>query len=39
MEIMGQKDVATALKYQHPEHELVRTVLNRTNGAAAPHQA
>lgn len=39
MEVMGQKDVKTAMKYQHPEHELVRTVLNRTNAAAAARQA
>ena len=36
-EIMGQKDVKTAMKYQHPEHELVRRVLNQSNASAPPH--
>ncbi len=35
MEVMGQKDVKTAMKYQHPEHELVRKALNETNVAAS----
>jgi integrase len=39
MEIMGQKDVKTAMKYQHPEHDLVRRVLNETNAAASPPAA
>jgi site-specific recombinase XerD len=28
MDIMGHKDVKTALKYQHPEHQLARAALN-----------
>jgi deoxyadenosine/deoxycytidine kinase len=30
MRTMGQKDVKTAMKYQHPELEIVRTALNET---------
>lgn len=39
MEIMGQKDVKTAMKYQHPNHDVVRDVLNKTNAAAGVHPA
>ena len=30
MQTMGQKDVRTAMKYQHPELDIVRTALNET---------
>jgi hypothetical protein len=30
MQIMGQKDVKTAMKYQHPELDIVRKALNET---------
>jgi hypothetical protein len=30
MQTMGQKDVKTAMKYQHPELDIVRTALNET---------
>lgn len=30
MQTMGQKDVETAMKYQHPELDIVRTALNET---------
>lgn len=30
MKTMGHKDVKTAMQYQHPELEMVRTALNRT---------
>jgi hypothetical protein len=29
MEIMGQKDFQTAMKYQHPDLEIVRKILNK----------
>jgi len=30
MQTMGQKDVKTAMKYQHPELDIVRVALNET---------
>ncbi len=33
MNAMGHKDVKTAMKYQHPELETVRAVLNQANGS------
>ena len=36
MKTMGHKDVRTAMQYQHPELEIVRTALNRANGSALP---
>lgn len=30
MQTMGQKDVKTAMKYQHPELDIVRAALNET---------
>jgi hypothetical protein len=38
MQTMGQKDVKTAMKYQHPELDIVRTVLNET-APGAPQNA
>jgi integrase len=32
MAVMGHKDVQTAMRYQHPETELVREVIDRRNG-------
>ena len=34
MQTMGQKDVKTAMKYQHPELDIVRTALNETAPSA-----
>jgi integrase len=31
---MGHKDVKTAMRYQHPEVEVVRQALNRPGGSA-----
>jgi hypothetical protein len=36
---MGQVDVKTAMKYQHPELELVRTALNETAPGVLPAPA
>jgi integrase len=36
MNAMGHVDVKTAMKYQHPELELVRAALNETNQAGKP---
>jgi integrase len=36
MNAMGHVDVKTAMKYQHPELELVRAALNETNQAGRP---
>ena len=35
MQTMGQKDVKTEMKYQHPELGIVRTALNETAPVAA----
>lgn len=35
MKTMGHKDVKTAMQYQHPELDLVRTALNRSGSANA----
>jgi len=35
MEVMGHKDVHTAMRYQHPELELVRAALNDEQGSKA----
>jgi site-specific recombinase XerD len=32
MKTMGHKDAKTAMKYQHPELEIVRTALNQVSG-------
>ena len=32
MAVMGHKDVKTAMRYQHPEIELVREIIDRRNG-------
>jgi len=34
MRTMGHRDVRAAMQYQHPDLEIVRTALNRTNGSA-----
>ena len=34
MKTMGHRDVKTAMKYQHPELEIVRLALNQANGPA-----
>jgi integrase len=39
MQTMGQVDVKTAMKYQHPELELVRTALNETAPGVLPAPA
>jgi integrase len=36
MNTMGHIDVKTAMKYQHPELDIVRTALNDTNAAGTP---
>jgi integrase len=36
MEAMGHVDVKTAMKYQHPELDIVRSVLNDTNKTVPP---
>jgi site-specific recombinase XerD len=36
METMGHVDVKTAMKYQHPELEIVRSALNDMNNAVMP---
>jgi site-specific recombinase XerC len=33
MKTMGHKDVKTAMRYQHPEIEIVRTALNQGTGS------
>jgi hypothetical protein len=35
MQTMGQKDVKTAMKYQHPELDIVRTALIGIDGLEA----
>lgn len=35
---MGHKDVKTAMKYQHPELELVRTALNSGRSQTASNE-
>jgi len=30
MKVMGHRDVKTAMKYQHPEVDIVRAALNQT---------
>jgi site-specific recombinase XerC len=35
MKAMGQKDVKTAMQYQHPEFEMVRAALNESASTAA----
>jgi hypothetical protein len=35
MKTMGHKDVKTAMRYQHPEIEIVRTALNQGTGSVA----
>jgi integrase len=37
MKAMGHKDVKSAMQYQHPELDLVRTVLNQENRPLAPN--
>jgi integrase len=39
MQAMGHKDVKTAMKYQHPELEIVRSVLNDTNTSVPTESA
>jgi len=34
MKVMGHKDVKTAMKYQHPEIDIVRAALNQDGIAA-----
>ena len=34
MRTMGHKDVRAAMQYQHPDHEIARAALNRTNGSS-----
>jgi len=36
MEAMGHVDVKTAMKYQHPELDIVRSALNDTNKMVPP---
>ena len=36
MQTMGHVDVKTAMKYQHPELEIVRSALNDTNPRVPP---
>jgi hypothetical protein len=36
MKTMGHKDVKTAMQYQHPELEIVRSALNQTGSATVP---
>jgi hypothetical protein len=33
MKVMGHRDVKTAMKYQHPEIDIVRAVLNQGDAA------
>jgi hypothetical protein len=33
MKVMGHRDVKTAMKYQHPELEIVRAALDQGNKA------
>ena len=35
MKVMGHKDVKTAMRYQHPEVDIVRAALNSNRGGAA----
>ena len=39
MEVMGHRDVKTAMKYQHPGLEIVRAALGRTGAAASEARA
>jgi len=34
MRTMGHKDVRAAMQYQHPDLEIVRAALSRTNGSS-----
>jgi len=34
MRTMGHKDVRAAMQYQHPDLEIVRAALNRTNASS-----
>jgi len=34
MRTMGHRDVRAAMQYQHPDLEIVRAALNRTNGSS-----
>ncbi|HWO37077.1 MAG TPA: hypothetical protein VNO32_50520 [Candidatus Acidoferrum sp.] len=34
MTTMGHEDVRAAMQYQHPDLEIVRTALHRTNGSS-----
>jgi site-specific recombinase XerD len=36
MEAMGHVDVKTAMKYQHPELDIVRSALNEMNDTVPP---
>lgn len=36
MKTMGHRDVKTAMRYQHPEIEIVRTALNQETGGVVP---
>jgi integrase len=35
MKVMGHKDIKTALRYQHPELDIVRAALNSNPGGVA----
>jgi site-specific recombinase XerC len=37
MKTMGHRDVKTAMKYQHPELEIVRAALNQASGPVMAH--
>ncbi len=39
MRTMGHKDVRAAMQYQHPDLEIVRAALNRTNGSSVQTSA
>ena len=36
MKVMGHRDVKTAMKYQHPEVDIVRAALNPPQGLSGP---
>jgi hypothetical protein len=38
LKTMGHKDVKTAMRYQHPEIEIVPTALNQGTGVAGDEQ-
>ncbi len=39
MKVMGHRDVKTAMRYQHPEVDIVRAALNGSQGAASQNRA